>query len=67
MKLLQSVLGDHHDAVEARDLTRDIGVRAHLAAENSFTFGLLHERCERDALRLEKRARKIWDRAFLLI
>jgi CHAD domain-containing protein len=67
MKRLQSVLGDHHDAVEARDLVREIGVRAHLAGENSFTFGLLHERCERDAHRLEKRARKAWDRAFQVL
>jgi CHAD domain-containing protein len=64
MKGLQSVLGDHHDAVQARDIARDIGVRAHLAGENAFTFGLLHEGCERDALLLEVRAQKAWKRAF---
>jgi CHAD domain-containing protein len=64
MKRLQSVLGDHHDAVEAREVAREIGVRAHLAGENAFTFGLLHERCDRDAHRLEQRAKKEWDRIF---
>ena len=63
MKALQSILGDHHDAVLTRDLTRDIGVRAHLAGENAFTFGLLHERCERDALLFEESAAKEWKRA----
>jgi CHAD domain-containing protein len=67
MKRLQSVLGDHHDAVQARDLVREIGVRAYLAGENSFTCGLLHERCQGDAHRLEKRARKAWDRAFQVL
>ena len=53
MKRLQSVLGDHHDAVVARDTSRDIGVRAHQAGENAFAFGVLHERCQHDADRLE--------------
>ena len=57
MKKLQSTLGDHHDAVVARDTARDIGVRAHLAGENAFAFGILHERCQRDALVLEEQAR----------
>ncbi len=56
MKRLQSVLGDHHDAVVARDTTRDIGVRAHRAGENAFAFGVLHERCQRAADRLEEQA-----------
>jgi CHAD domain-containing protein len=43
MKALQSVLGDHHDTVVARAAIRDLGVRAHLAGSNAFTFGLLYE------------------------
>lgn len=64
MKKLQSILGDHHDAVVARDTARDIGVRAHLAGENAFSFGMLHERCQRDALLLEERAKAEWARQF---
>ena len=43
---LQDVLGAHHDAVESAALYRAMGMRAHLAAENGFTYGLLveHER-----------------------
>ncbi len=64
MKKLQSVLGDHHDAVVARDTARDIGVRAHRVGENAFSFGLLHERCQRNASLLEERAKAQWARRF---
>jgi CHAD domain-containing protein len=64
MKVLQSVLGDHHDAVQARDVAREIGVRAHLAGESAFTFGLLYADGDREALLLEKRAKREWDRSF---
>lgn len=59
-KELQSVLGDHHDAVVARGLLRDLGIQAHLGGENSFTFGILHERESNRALALEKPARRAW-------
>ena len=48
-KKLQSVLGDQHDAVVARATTRDIAVHAHLAGENTFSLGIVHEACDRDA------------------
>ncbi len=64
MTKIQSTLGDHHDAVVARDTARDIGVRAYLAGENAFSFGLLYERCQRDALVLAEQARADWARAF---
>ena len=44
MKQVQSVLGDHQDAVLARQAARDLGIGAHLAGENAFTYGLLYER-----------------------
>lgn len=66
MKKLQGTLGGHHDAVVARDAARDLGVRAHLAGENAFTFGVLHEQCDHDALGLEKQARKQWVRVLRL-
>jgi CHAD domain-containing protein len=63
MKAVQSVLGDHQDAVTARGVARDIGVHAHLAGENAFSFGLLNERAHRDALDYQRQARKVWKRA----
>ena len=42
MKKIQSVLGDHQDAVVARGVDRELGIGAHLAGENAFTFGLLY-------------------------
>ena len=41
-KAVQQVLGEHQDTVVARQVLRDLGVRAHLAGENGFTFGRLH-------------------------
>lgn len=63
MKKLQSVLGDHHDAVVARAAVRDIGVQAHLAGENAFSFGVLYERDSRLAGQLERQAAQAWRRA----
>jgi CHAD domain-containing protein len=60
MKRVQSVLGDHQDAVLARQAARDLGIGAHLAGENAFTYGLLHERELHHAERLQARARKVW-------
>jgi CHAD domain-containing protein len=63
MKKVQSALGDHHDAVIARAEARDLGIGAHLAGENAFTYGLLHEREANRAERLEAGARTVWKRA----
>jgi hypothetical protein len=49
--------------VTARGVARDIGVHAHLAGENAFSFGLLNERAHRDALDSQRQARKVWKRA----
>jgi len=63
MKAVQSALGDQHDAVNASAAAREIGVQAHLAGENAFTFGLLCERAEHEAAAHEDRARKAWRHA----
>jgi CHAD domain-containing protein len=63
MKDVQSVLGDHQDAVIARTAAREIGVRAHLAGENAFSFGLLQERAHHEALASEDQAHRAWRRA----
>ena len=63
MKKVQSVIGDHQDTVLARHAARDLGIGAHLAGENAFTYGLLHE-CEfHQAERLRAEARQVWKRA----
>jgi CHAD domain-containing protein len=61
-KKIQSVLGDQHDAVVARALTRDIAIRAHLAGESTFSLGIVHEACDRDAQALGAKAEARGDR-----
>lgn len=39
---VQDALGEHQDSVVARRTLREIGIEAHLAGENAFTWGLLH-------------------------
>ncbi|HTU07678.1 MAG TPA: CHAD domain-containing protein, partial [Trebonia sp.] len=63
MKTVQSALGDQHDAVNAQAAAREIGVRAHLAGENAFTFGLLLERSADDSTTYQDRVRRAWRRA----
>jgi CHAD domain-containing protein len=63
MKAVQSVLGDHQDAVNAGQVAREIGVHAYLAGENAFSFGLLCERAHRDALDHQAEARRVWKHA----
>jgi CHAD domain-containing protein len=63
MKKIQSVLGDHQDAVIARKAERELGIQAHLAGENAFTYGLLHERETHRAGEAQSRARRAWKQA----
>ena len=42
MENVQEVLGEHQDSFVLRDQLRQMGVQAHLAGENAFTFGRLH-------------------------
>jgi CHAD domain-containing protein len=60
MKKVQSVLGDHQDTVLARQVARDLGIGAHLAGENAFTYGLLYDHQAHQAERLRARARQTW-------
>lgn len=39
---VQDLLGEHQDSVVAREVIRQIAVRAYLDGENAFTFGRLH-------------------------
>lgn len=60
---VQSVLGDHHDAVVAQPVLRELGMQAHLRGENAFSYGLLagHERAR--ALAAESELGAAWARA----
>jgi CHAD domain-containing protein len=63
MKKVQSVLGENQDTVIARRAARELGIAAHLAGDNAFSYGLVYGRGARDAERLQERARRIWKRA----
>jgi CHAD domain-containing protein len=63
IKRVQSVLGDHQDTVVTRQLVRQLGMSAHLAGENSYSYGLLHEHDTVAAERLQAQARRAWRRA----
>ncbi len=63
MKRMQSVLGDHQDAVIARRTERELGMSAHLAGENAFSYGLMYERDDQAAAALQKHARRTWREA----
>jgi CHAD domain-containing protein len=63
MKKVQSVLGDHHDTVIARQVERELGIHAYLAGENAFSYGLLYERDACDGERLKAQAWQTWKRA----
>jgi CHAD domain-containing protein len=50
LERIQETLGDHQDSVVERVWLRDLGMRAHLAGENAWTFGRLHALAEARAL-----------------
>ena len=43
-KELQQLLGDHHDSVVARTVLLDLAQNARAAGEDTFTYGLMHQR-----------------------
>lgn len=61
MKALQNLLGEHQDSVLARQALRELSAVAHAAGESAFTYGLLHEREEQRALRVETELPGFWD------
>ncbi|MFD9985525.1 CHAD domain-containing protein [Streptomyces massasporeus] len=60
MKALQNLLGEHQDSVMARRALRELSAVAHAAGESAFTYGLLHEREEQRALRVEAELPGFW-------
>jgi CHAD domain-containing protein len=63
MKQVQSVLGEHQDAVIARQTERELGMSAHLAGENAFSYGLMYERDDQAAVHLQTQASRAWRKA----
>jgi hypothetical protein len=60
MEGIQEALGLHQDSVVARDHLRAMGMRAHLAGENGFTFGLLYGLEMAKAAQDEERFHAAW-------
>jgi len=53
-KDLQQLLGDHHDSVVARTALLDLARKARAAGEDTFTYGLMHQRQACQAARMEQ-------------
>ena len=53
----------HHPNEHRLGQPRDLGIGAHLAGENAFTYGLLYEDERHQAERRQADARKVWKRA----
>jgi CHAD domain-containing protein len=63
MKNVQSVLGEHHDTVVGRQVSRKLGIAAHLAGESAFTYGVFYERDACSGSCLDAHAQNAWQRA----
>jgi CHAD domain-containing protein len=63
MKSVQSVLGDYQDTVIAREAERELGMRAYLAGESAFSYGLLSGRDTCAGEQLQARAWRTWKHA----
>lgn len=63
MKRLQSLLGDHHDAVVSEEQLREMGLQAHQAGENGFSYGVLHGAERSNAERAEAAYPDLYTRA----
>jgi CHAD domain-containing protein len=61
VKKFAKLLGEYQDSVIARPLLRQLGMQAHLAGENGFTYGLLHGREQAIAERAERETSQYWD------
>ena len=56
------VLGEHQDGAVAQPVLRDLGMQAHLAGENGFTYGLLLEQERARCARVEEVYPAYWRR-----
>jgi CHAD domain-containing protein len=63
LKKVQSSLGEHQDAAIAAEVLRTLALRAHAEGENTFTYGVLHERLAAYKARSVRQAHRDWRRA----
>lgn len=63
LKKVQSVLGEHQDTVVARRAVRELGISAHLAGENAFSYGVLYGQDACDGRELRAEAFRTWEHA----
>ncbi|MFJ5139678.1 CHAD domain-containing protein [Streptomyces sp. NPDC088707] len=63
VKAVQSLLGEHQDAVVARGTLRELAIVAHGAGESAFTWGLLYGHEEAAAAAAERELPEVWARA----
>ncbi|WP_328944669.1 CYTH and CHAD domain-containing protein [Streptomyces sp. NBC_00250] len=63
VKDVQTLLGEHQDAVVARGALRELAIIAHGAGESAFTWGLLYGREEAAAEAAERGLPEVWARA----
>lgn len=63
LKALQSSLGAHQDAVIAAAAIRQLALRAYADGENTFTYGLLHQRAAEHAAHAEHQGTRAWKHA----
>ncbi len=59
-KNIQTILGVHHDTVVIREVLRRLAIEAHLAGDNSFTYGRLHALAQVRASKADARYRNAW-------
>jgi len=62
-KEVQSVLGEHHDALVAAEQVRDLVGTAEAEGRSTFTLGVLHTRLEAEAAALEVEFARTWSKA----
>jgi CHAD domain-containing protein len=61
-KAFTKLLGEHQDGQVAQPVLRELGMRAHMAGENGFTFGLLHDRERVRMVDVEREYPEYWKR-----
>jgi CHAD domain-containing protein len=59
-KELQQLLGDHHDSVVARMVLLDLAEQARAAGEDTFTYGVMHQRQACQAAEIESGLSGLW-------
>ncbi|MFP5022821.1 CYTH and CHAD domain-containing protein [Pseudonocardia phyllosphaerae] len=64
LKAVQRVLGDHQDAVVARETLRTLGARAGAEQSNGFTYGVLHGHDTAEMAALEQRLPQVWEQTW---